>query len=771
MKKGKKDSLYRAFFLSYLLLFAIAISSIFVLYAKINASISAQTEKSKAALVTQLRDSVDERIRYSDSLRDDLIADTNLMQFAVGHDDYDRRALLSNIQNSYKPNYLINCCVYFSDYNEVITTGASMRAPEYFTYMYKPLDISYDEFRLRYLTGYHLKSVGPALRLQSVGQENYFALPYVQTFPYSGRPLGQIVIMLDTEDISDQIAQINGSISSDVYILNESDKIILSSQGAPELSDEQKSVINANKNIFEFDRSGTPMVMMTITSTQNGWKYVLVSPKNIYFQDNIQFAVTCAVLFAIYLVIGLLVGHLLAKRNSRPIREISDIVRKYSGGQEDMAWEGPSSIKEALLKKFSTDQQLSHMIEEQQPVLRRAYLLSLVRGLETHYDEAPEHLRSLGIAPISMNFSAIGLEFDMESPFFQEKTKFQDMNDTLARVIMQNVGGELLDRYFQCFYLDIDRNQSLFLLADRSGEGPEEAAKHMEDCVQALDRFTRSNFQLNASWGISQQHGGFINLPKCYDEMKKALENAQKGSDHVVSFAEVRDEGPDYFFPTEIEYQLVDLLRNGNYREGKELLENVFKINESCFTLSGNNFSHGMMEAIVSVLTRSMNAVLEKKGKAPVKLPDPENGLSKDTDLKADEACCLKYIDSIAREAQDQTTSKTEMLLNEIVSYIDANIEGSSLDLNALSDRFKVTPQYISSIFKRFKKENIKDYISRQKLRRAKELLESTDLSISKISVRLGYVNELGIFRLFKKYENMTPGEYRSSHRPKGGDA
>jgi AraC-like DNA-binding protein len=768
LKTKEKGSLYHALFHSYLLLFAIAISSIFVLYARINDSILKQTEKSKTALVTQLRDSVDERIQYADSLRDELIADDKLMRIATANNDYTRQALSSDIQSSYKPDYLINCCVYFSGLDEVIAGGVSMRAPKYFEYMYKPLDISYKEFWLRYLTGYHLKSTGPLLRLQSEQENTSDVLPYIQTFPYSGQPLGQIIIFLDVKDIASQISQISESTFSDVYVFNENKGLVLSSTGAPVPSEVLKKGIDLNKDIFEFNRSGKQMVVMTSCSTLNGWKYVLVSSKNIYFHDNIRFAITCAAIFAVYLAIGLLVGHLLAKRNSRPMREISDMIIKYTNGKSGAtASDEPNAIKNTLLEKFSTDQELSHMLEEQRPVLTRAYLLSLARGLETDYEEAPERLRSLGIELVSEDFSAVGLEFDLESPFFQEKTKFPDVNYSLARVIMQNVGGELLGRYFQCFYLDIDCNQSFFLLISREQGMPEDAEENMRKCVKALDGFTKDNFQLGAVWGISQQHSGYRNLPKCYDEMKKALENEKKKSTAIVSFSDVRDDSSDYFFPTEIEYQLVNLLKNGNYHESKELLENVFKINESCFPGSRSQINRGMINAIASVLTRSMNAVLAKEGKASVGLLKPEGKSEKTATLKASEDCCLKYIDLIAHEAQDKTVSKTELLLNEIVSYIDSNIESNSLDLNTLSDRFKVTPQYISNIFKRYKKENIKEYISKQKLNRAQEMLVNTDLSINKISMQLGYVNELGIFRLFKKYENMTPGEYRFSHKKK----
>ena len=127
-----------------------------------------------------------------------------------------------------------------------------------------------------------------------------------------------------------------------------------------------------------------------------------------------------------------------------------------------------------------------------------------------------------------------------------------------------------------------------------------------------------------------------------------------------------------------------------------------------------------------------------------------------------------EIIDQYISKQQKRVLCRTEKLVESIAEYIDAHIEGDWLDLNALSQQFNVTPQYISNIFKNFRNENIKDYIAKRKLNRAKDLLSQTDLPIREIAVRLGYANEVSIIRLLRKYEGVTPGDYRNSHRVRG---
>ena len=68
MKAKKRHSIYIAFFLSYVLLLLITISSLFVYYAQIRTSVTQETENSEEMLLSRLKDNVDQKMKYADTL-------------------------------------------------------------------------------------------------------------------------------------------------------------------------------------------------------------------------------------------------------------------------------------------------------------------------------------------------------------------------------------------------------------------------------------------------------------------------------------------------------------------------------------------------------------------------------------------------------------------------------------------------------------------------------------------------------------------------------
>ncbi|MFK4996725.1 helix-turn-helix domain-containing protein [Bacillus sp. N9] len=53
-------------------------------------------------------------------------------------------------------------------------------------------------------------------------------------------------------------------------------------------------------------------------------------------------------------------------------------------------------------------------------------------------------------------------------------------------------------------------------------------------------------------------------------------------------------------------------------------------------------------------------------------------------------------------------------------------------------------------------------YVINQKIERAKELLERTNLSVYEISEQLGYDNQSYFNKTFKSVEGVTPSEYKN---------
>lgn len=72
-----------------------------------------------------------------------------------------------------------------------------------------------------------------------------------------------------------------------------------------------------------------------------------------------------------------------------------------------------------------------------------------------------------------------------------------------------------------------------------------------------------------------------------------------------------------------------------------------------------------------------------------------------------------------------------------------------------------ITPNYLSSLFKRRLGQNFIDYVNAAKVEQACIMLRSGKYLVYEVSHALGYDNAYYFTKVFKKYRNMTPTEYQ----------
>ena len=96
------------------------------------------------------------------------------------------------------------------------------------------------------------------------------------------------------------------------------------------------------------------------------------------------------------------------------------------------------------------------------------------------------------------------------------------------------------------------------------------------------------------------------------------------------------------------------------------------------------------------------------------------------------------------------------------MDYVSMHIS-DKFSINDIAKHLGYADYYLTTRFKKETGENLRDYINRKKIEQAKLLLGSTDISIQDISERLHFANASYFSAVFRKYENMTPGEYRNN--------
>lgn len=115
------------------------------------------------------------------------------------------------------------------------------------------------------------------------------------------------------------------------------------------------------------------------------------------------------------------------------------------------------------------------------------------------------------------------------------------------------------------------------------------------------------------------------------------------------------------------------------------------------------------------------------------------------------------YLISRSGKRRSECSSTTR----KITAFLDEHYTCPDLSITMLSDALSLSPSYISRIFKREVGVNVPDYIHEKRVRRAKELLSTTDLPLNDVAQQVGYSTAWTMNRIFKRVVHMTPGAWR----------
>lgn len=119
---------------------------------------------------------------------------------------------------------------------------------------------------------------------------------------------------------------------------------------------------------------------------------------------------------------------------------------------------------------------------------------------------------------------------------------------------------------------------------------------------------------------------------------------------------------------------------------------------------------------------------------------------------------------SVAQIKLQHKINSPNQIVLKVIDYI-YNHKGETVSLKNMADYCHVSSSYLSRLFTKEVGESYSAYITKLKVDWAKETLESTDFTISRISEDLGF-NDAGYFiKTFKKHVGLTPAFYRSYNR------
>lgn len=118
-----------------------------------------------------------------------------------------------------------------------------------------------------------------------------------------------------------------------------------------------------------------------------------------------------------------------------------------------------------------------------------------------------------------------------------------------------------------------------------------------------------------------------------------------------------------------------------------------------------------------------------------------------------------KKLHEILKGKDDTNSSSTVIRLAK--DYIINNFN-KNITLKDVAEEVFLSQNYLSELFKKETGEGFYDFISKYRIRKAKEILITTNLKIYEVAERVGYSDSITFGRAFKKLTGVTPNSYRN---------
>ncbi|MCD7735609.1 MAG: AraC family transcriptional regulator [Lachnospiraceae bacterium] len=139
--------------------------------------------------------------------------------------------------------------------------------------------------------------------------------------------------------------------------------------------------------------------------------------------------------------------------------------------------------------------------------------------------------------------------------------------------------------------------------------------------------------------------------------------------------------------------------------------------------------------------------------------------------MRAEECISEKEIqDLTARAAREFTEAVASKRRNRYsgritaaIHYIEIHVH-EKITLQDVADAVGFSPCHLSRMFKAETGLSFVEYVQRERIEAAKRMLLYSDDTLEAISEYLNFSSQSYFIRIFRKYERMTPGEYRRQH-------
>ena len=313
---------------------------------------------------------------------------------------------------------------------------------------------------------------------------------------------------------------------------------------------------------------------------------------------------------------------------------------------------------------------------------------------------------------------------------------------------------EIAKEFFECIVGPVMGNRIiLFVPHERAEVSYEERVFYItqaRNMVHKLEKRTECTFRA----GIGSV-SAIDDLQGSYKEAVTAL----KEEGHVVHIKDVSPEsGYDGEYPEEVEKRYLRMVENSNLTGAVAEANEFFDWMENNYYDYREDIELKVLELIIKLEQKAF-----QRGKIKYGFRYRENYLHEVhscSDYKALRSWFLSKTKEICSNFAAVKERESGGVTEKAQKYIQSHFQ-KDISLDDVSRQVDISPYYFSKLFRQETGKTFIEYLTDTRINYAKELLLHPELSIKEVCRQSGYSDPNYFSRIFKKYEKVSPSEYR----------
>lgn len=739
MKKGKITRSLYLWIRSFIIVSVIMIGFLVALTTWMVREFSREIESMNHGLTSVLQTSIDIRLNDIDNFAAQLQMNAVNLKLSrskdIGEVDKDSLIQFSRQLYNYKISntFIKEIYVYYPRLSYVVGDLGDFGAERY--YLLKN-DLKPEGYEAWLMTARGQNRDGYCFMKQKDGTQELYLF---RQLPYdlSSDKSAILMIMINREEVESILKNAKEGMGNTLTAVAAEDNSVYASFGDGIEPEELRTSLQLNKGQSLFEMAGNYGSVME--SDYYGIKYVTLIGRRKLLDSGFFIRNIAYVSIALCMIFGAMLFVLLGRRNAKPLKDILDkVVDKAEADGRFL--DDYDLIDSGISQMVQMNAESSRKLEKQRETIEGLFLCNLLSSEERNNSVIFASVQKAGI---QMEYSIFQIGLIRKPMKFSQ----EELNDADLRI------RELLKRREDITVITTEFDGDMAVLFHMEPEyGKTEMQEIASEILNSLNSLVECKIMLG---GI---YDSMSNIITSFHQAQMVAEFCENERGRVFFYDETMVERQENASYTSVMPEYAMAMLEEKFEEADRLLDLLFNqyIGSDRNVYTGRAKKYAVINPILMALEKHITA-------------DPQFSLEAYTKNLAETKEVQKLLrllhegfGYLIRWQQKRQIDQKENIAERAKQYINMNFEDPMIGLYSISDILGVSNTYLSTTFKKKYGIGIAQYINSLRVEKAKLLIVNTDESMKEIALSVGFSSDAAFIRVFKQFENTTPGRYKA---------